>query len=213
MVQGLIRSLLRDSDESARYLKKFCLYIMPMANKDGVVRGWTRFNQLGMDLNRKWDRPADPRYAPENHALETWLKNMIAKGREPHLAIDFHNDNGGHVIVCKPDKNAGKYHAVMKRFEQLLYKHSWFREGFVGWDSPIGTNVSLEDGIVKRFGIHACVFELNANWIAGLNKVPFGKDWELFGEQLGEVFFQLQSKQIDCGGVIVQSQRIGGARP
>ena len=191
VVQGLIKSLLRDSDESARYLEKYCLYVMPMANKDGVVRGWTRFNQLGMDLNRKWDRPADPRYAPENHALETWLTNMIAKGKKPHLAIDFHNDNGGHVIVCKPDKNVLKYHAIMKHFEQLLYKHSWFREGFVGWNSPIGKNVSLEDGLVERFGINSCVFELNANWIAGLNKVPFGKDWELLGVQLGEVFFQL----------------------
>jgi Zinc carboxypeptidase len=188
VVQGLIRSLLRDNDESARYLKKYCLYIMPMANKDGVVRGFTRFNQLGVDLNRKWGHPADPRYAPENHALETWLKGMIANGKKFHLAIDFHNDNGGHVIVCKPGKNVQSYHAVMKHFEQLLYKHSWFREGFVGWNRLTQNRVSFEGGMVERFGIPACVFELNANWIKGLNKVPFGKDWELLGEQLAVVF-------------------------
>ncbi len=32
-------------------------------------------------------------------------------------------------------------------------------------------------------------FQFNANWIAGLNKAPFGKDWMLLGEQLCEVFY------------------------
>ncbi len=189
VVQGLIRRLLRDDKTAARYLKKYSVHIMPMANKDGVVQGWTRFNQLGVDLNRKWGQPADARYAPENHALETWLKGMIAKGKKFHLAIDFHNDNGGHVIVCKSDKNVQSYHAAMKHFEQLLYKHSWFTVGFVGWTRNSSKDkASFENGMVDRFGIPACVFELNANWIKGLNKVPFGKDWELLGEQLAVVF-------------------------
>ena len=54
VMQGLIRSLLQK--DAAPYLKKYCVYIMPMANKDGVARGMTRFNMSGMDLNRKWDK-------------------------------------------------------------------------------------------------------------------------------------------------------------
>ncbi len=73
VVEGLIQRLLRDDESAKRYLDTYCVYIMPIANKDGVARGRTRFNQLGSDLNRKWDKPADPAFNPENYALETWL--------------------------------------------------------------------------------------------------------------------------------------------
>jgi hypothetical protein len=43
--------------------------------------------------------------------------------------------------------------------------------------------------LAARFGIDACVFELNYEWAKGLNKEPFGKDWELLGKQLINVFF------------------------
>ena len=88
VVQGLIRALLTDDEVSRRCLKRYCVYVLPMANKDGVARGLTRFNMLGKDLNRDWDRPADATLAPENHALETWIKRMVEQGRPPHLAID-----------------------------------------------------------------------------------------------------------------------------
>jgi hypothetical protein len=36
--------------------------------------------------------------------------------------------------------------------------------------------------------VYACVLELNANWIAGLNACPSAERWGLFGEQLCEAF-------------------------
>ena len=106
VVQGLIRSLLQM--DGASYLKKYCVYIMPMANKDGVVHGRSRFNSLGKDLNRNWDQPADSNYAPENYALETWLKNMIRKQKKPDLAIDLHNDSNGNLELSRPNVNLTK---------------------------------------------------------------------------------------------------------
>src|SRR5688500_5382218 len=50
VVQGLIRSLLADDPVSRRCLGRYCVYVMPMANKDGVARGGTRFNMHGRDL-------------------------------------------------------------------------------------------------------------------------------------------------------------------
>ena len=58
------------------------LYVLDFV-KDGVAAGRTRFNLLGKDLNRDWSHPADPRLAPENDALESWLKRMIAQGKPP----------------------------------------------------------------------------------------------------------------------------------
>ena len=49
---------------------------------------------------------------------------------------------------------------------------------------------SFGEGLVERFGIDAIIFELNANWIAGLEKMPEAEDWMQLGEDLAEVFYQ-----------------------
>lgn len=186
VIQGLIRSLLTEGEDNRRHLDRYCLYVMPMAAKDGVVRGQTRFNVLGIDLNRNWDRPADPEFAPENHALETWLNAMVAQRMRPDLAIDLHNDNSGKLHLSRPERDHEQHLAKMERFERLMFKHTWFTEGST---SPGFRNPStFGEGLLERYGIDACILELNCDWIAGLNKVPFGKDWELLGEQMREVF-------------------------
>ena len=189
VVQGMIRRLLADDRKARAYRERYCVSIMPIANKDGVARGWTRFNVRGMDLNRNWDRSADPVRAPENHALETWIKSEMAKGRRPDLMIDFHNDEGGRLHISRPNIDLEHYLARMKRFESLLKKHTWFTEGATGgtYRNP-GT---IGEGLLERYGIHACVHELNANWIAGLEKYPSGTSWELYGTQLCEVLYAL----------------------
>lgn len=187
VVQGLIRRLSRDDEDSRRYLARYCVYVMPMANKDGVVRGWTRFNMLGKDLNRNWDEPADPCLAPENFALESWLDAMVAKGKRPHLMIDLHNDDSGKLHVSRPDIDLDRYLERMKALEELLRKYTWFTEGSTG--SNYRNPGTIGEGLLERYGIVACVLELNANWIAGLKNYPCAKNWELFGEQLCEAFF------------------------
>ena len=188
VIEGLIKSLVRDSYDSNKYLDRYALYIMPMANKDRVVHGGTRFNMAGADLNRKWDQPPDPRYNPENAALENWLQKMIAHGLKPDLAIDLHNDGNGQLHISRPNIALEKYLSDMKRFEKLLREHTWFSEGSTGGN--FRNPGSLGEGLLERFGINACILELNANWIAGLSKVPYGKDWEMLGRQLRDVFYE-----------------------
>ena len=188
VVEGLIHRLLRDDEHARRWLRRYCVYVMPMANKDAVAAGRTRFNLLGADLNRKWDKPADPHYAPENRALEKWIETMIAQGKRPHLAIDFHNDNGGRLHVSRPNVELDDYLARMERFEQLLRKHTWFTEGATG--AGFHNPGSIGEGLLERYGITACILELNATWIAGLDDYPYAKHWQQFGEQLCEVFFE-----------------------
>ncbi len=188
LVQGLVYGLLADDAESRRCLDRYCVYLMPMAAKDGVARGHTRFNVQGMDLNRGWDRPADPLLAPENVALEAWLNGMIQRDLRPQLAIDLHNDNSGKLHVSRPAGVPEPHLARMQRLEQLLRQHTWFTEGSTGpgFHNP----ATFGEGLLERFGIDACVLELNCDWIAGLQKVPFGRDWELLGRQMRAVFFE-----------------------
>ncbi len=186
-VEGLIRALLEDDEASRACLKRCCIYVLPMANKDGVARGWTRFNMQGRDLNRNWDRPADPALAPENHALETWIRRMHQRGKPLHLAIDLHNDEGGGLHISRPPvEDLDRHVERMHLLERLLRQHTWFTEGSSG---PGHRNPgSLGEGLLERYGIDACILEFNCNWIAGLKQPPTGAAWAQFGRQLRPVF-------------------------
>lgn len=189
VVEGLVDRLLRDDEDSRRFLERYCVYVMPMANKDGVARGRTRFNVRGMDLNRKWDKPSDPNLAPENHALELWLERMIREGKAPHLALELHNDGGGNLHLSRPPvPGLEGYLARMKTFEKLLREHTWFTEGSTG--GGFRNSGTLGDGWLERFGIDAVVHEFNVNWIAGRNDFPSARHWKDYGEGLARVFLE-----------------------
>lgn len=189
VVEGLIHRFVRNDALARKCLERYCVYILPMANKDGVARGRTRFNLEGEDLNRNWDKPADPRLAPENHALEKWLEGMIQAGRPPDLALELHNDGAGklHVSRCPvPDLN--RYLQRMATLETLLRRHTWFTEGATG--DTFRNAGTLGEGWLERYGIDAAVHEFNCNWVAGLNDYPSARHWETYGEELATVFYE-----------------------
>lgn len=191
-LEGLIDRLLKDDAEMRLYLKRYCVYILPMTNKDGVARGKTRFNANGYDLNRKWDKAADSLIAPENYYLEKWLTKMRATGKKPDLGIDVHNDAGGNLHISRPDGDITAYRANMAKLDSLLRKYTWYTEGSTkpGFRNP-GT---LGEGFMERFGIEALVYELNYEWVEGLKKAPLAADWLSLGSKLPEVFYHYFEK-------------------
>ena len=188
VVEGLLRRLLAPDDEARQFLGRYCVYVLPMANKDGVAQGLPRFNLQGKDLNRDWDRPADPRLAPENHALETWLEGMIRAGARPHLALELHNDGSGLLHLSRPPvPELNRHLERMKTFEDLLRRHTWFTEGST--KPSFHNSGTLGDGWLERYGIDAVVHEFNCNWIAGLKDYPSARHWQSYGANLARVFF------------------------
>ncbi|MDA8744532.1 M14 family zinc carboxypeptidase [Rubripirellula amarantea] len=188
VVEGMIRHLIEDRGTNRpSYFDSFCLYVMPMANKDGVAMGRSRFNMFGKDLNRDWDAPADAALCPENDALERWLTTMLADGKRPHLALEMHNDASGKLHLSRPvgNENSG-YLQRMAKLESLLRQKTWFREGAT--DPSFNNPGTLGDGWLSRYGIDAVVHELNANWIEGLGETPSSENWMLYGRQLCDVF-------------------------
>ena len=189
VAQGLIERLLRNDDAARTFLQQYVVYILPMANKDGVARGMTRFNLMGKDLNRNWDAPADAPVAPENAALERWLEGMIEAGRKPHLAIELHNDGNGRLHISRPPvPQLDRHLARMATFERLLRKHTWFTEGST--NAAFRNSGTLGDGWLQRYGIDAVVHEFNCNWIAGLKDYPSARHWKTYGEKLADVFHE-----------------------
>ncbi len=187
VAEGLIQRLLQDDAEARRWRARYVLYVLPMANKDGVARGGTRFNVNGKDLNRNWDHPADPAIVPENAALERWLEAAIADGRKPDLAIELHNDGRGLLHLSRPPGPGLDAHlARMARLETLLRARTWFTEGHT--DGEFRNSGTLGDGWLERYGIDALVHELNANWIEGLKSATSAAHWQRYGASLAEVF-------------------------
>ena len=193
IVQGFVERLLKDDDGAKRFLKQYVAYILPMANKDGVARGMTRFNALGKDLNRNWDAPADPRVSPENGSLERWLERMIQADRKPHLAIELHNDGSGRLHISRPPVPQLDQHlARMATLETLLREHTWFTEGST--NAAFRNSGTLGDGWLQRYGIDAVVHEFNCNWIAGLQDYPSAQHWTTYGGKLADVFHEYFSR-------------------
>ena len=189
MAQGFIRRLLLGDETSGKYLDRYCAYIMPMANKDGVARGRTRFNLQGKDLNREWDQPVDPQFAPENYALEKWLEGRVRAGQPPHLALELHNDGNGQLHVSRPPvARLSEYLERMATLERLLRRHTWFTEGSTG--AGVRNSGTLGDGWLERYGIDAAVHEFNCNWIEGLKDYPSARHWEDYGARLATVFHE-----------------------
>ena len=188
VVEGFIRRLLQGDAGAQKFLKRYCAYILPMANKDGVARGMTRFNLCGKDLNREWNRPIDPQLAPENYALEQWLENMIPSGQRPHLALEFHNDGSGLLHISRPPiPDLPRHVERMAVLEDLLRRHTWFTEG--SSKPSFHNSGTLGDGWLERYGIDAAVQEFNCNWIAGLKDYASARHWQTYGAQLAEVFY------------------------
>jgi hypothetical protein len=150
-----------------------------MANKDGVVRGMTRFNTAGMDLNRNMDKASDSSLCPENLAFEKFIESLIAKGNRPALVMDLHNDDKGDIHLAKRDRSDIQFQKNMKRFENLMREHTSFSESFrYLWnDDGQAAVMTIENGLLHRYGLEALVYELNANWITGLGKIPSANDW------------------------------------
>jgi hypothetical protein len=187
VAQGLIQRLLKDDDESRRFLSVYNVSVLPMANKDGVARGGTRFNLRGKDLNREWNKPADPGLAPENAALEKWLEAAIASGRRPHLALELHNDGSGRLHVSRPPvPQLDRHLARMAIFEELLRKHTWFTEGST--NAAFRNSGTLGDGWLERYGIDAAVHEFNCNWVQGVKDYTSSRHWMDYGAGLAAVF-------------------------
>jgi hypothetical protein len=185
LLEGLMRFLV--SPAAADLRRRLCVCIMPMANKDGVARGLSRFTVTGMDLNRGWfaNQPHDPVLCPENACLDAWLAQQQRLGRLPRLAICLHNDDGGNLHFSHPGREGEGHARRMDLFEGLLRDLTWFREGRAA--AGFVNSGTFGEGLCEQYGIDALIYELRACWAAGLNRTPMPDDWLGLGRDLAFV--------------------------
>lgn len=87
LMHGCIEFLLHHTDPRAIALRHhFVFYIVPMLNPDGVIRGHSRVDANGVDLNRMYRTPSRKRH-PAPYAVMALLKSL---GDRVALFIDMH---------------------------------------------------------------------------------------------------------------------------
>lgn len=190
-LEGLVREFLNQNLTEKH--PDLCIYIMPMANKDGVARGMTRFNLAGRDLNRNWDKAPDPEVDPERFALENFILTLVQKGKSPKLFFDMHNDDWGMMGLRPVNKKNELDIEKIKRMKTLMEKYTHFAEAVripeFGRQNGQGGSASLGNSIFDQYEIDRTVFELNANWIKSLRKIPMPDDWMKLGASFNYVIY------------------------
>jgi len=187
VIEGLVKDFIENPNKQT---SQICYYILPMANKDGVFRGMTRFNVNGSGLNRGWGLEADSILTPENYYLEKFIKKLILQDKKPDFLIDFHNDNYGNIHVSKPKENDTKYNQNIDQFYKLMLEKTWFSGKLQKVYTTDPKRHSIAAGLYERYNITACVFELNGDWIEKLEKIPDVEDWQQLGKGINDVFYK-----------------------
>jgi len=193
LFEGLLSYLTSDDAQAADIRRQVCFCLLPMANKDGVYRGMTRFTITGADLNRDWfaGKPIDPVFAPESACLQNWLSERQRRNRLPQLFIDMHNDNDGGLHLSHPAKDRESYLQRMDKLEKLLREMTFFREGCKGGREGTFTNSgSSGEGIQEIYGIDGLVWELREESAVGLGRAPLHTDWQQMGASFAKVMLR-----------------------
>ncbi len=146
-------------------LRVYSVSVLPMANKDGVARGGTRFNLRGKDLNRDWDKPANAELAPENAALETWLEAGIARADGLTWRSSCTTTGTGASTSAGRRSGARSSSRANGDLRGAAPEHTWFTEGPT--NAEFRNSGTLGDGWLQRYGIDAAVHQLNCNWVEG----------------------------------------------
>lgn len=120
MMSGVLEFLLGNSREARILRKKFVFKIVPMLNPDGVRYGNYRCSLIGVDLNRRWEKPSR-----QLHPTIYYTKKMIEVFSEHHnllMCCDLH----GHTRK----RNVFMYGCAIKTMDCLTLRRNLMAKVF-----------------------------------------------------------------------------------
>lgn len=118
-MEGLLWRLLEESDATTRtLLQKADIYIVPMVNPDGAVKGNLRANAAGKDLNREWESP-DEVTSPEVFHIRN---KMDETGVD--LNLDIHGDESLPYNFISSIEGIPSWDARLEKQDKIL-KDNW----------------------------------------------------------------------------------------
>lgn len=149
-----VEALCEDTDLARRYREQFQTVVVPIANPDGVARGYWRANANGIDLNRDWQQFTQP----ETQAIRDEMLRLHARDNgRLWLFLDFHSTYY-EMFYTAPKKNK-------------LFPPGFTKDWLAAIDTRMPTfNVIRDDAhnahratskawVARELGIHAITYE------------------------------------------------------
>lgn len=169
-LEGMLRFLVSADPEAAAIRRKMRFRLCPMLNPDGVVRGGTRFNARGVDLNRHWrgddplshDASAAPEIALLRQAIVRWSKTDRLD-----LWVNIHNndmvwnDEGDYIRFAPAAREQDA-----RRLERLLRQETVFTGPFDASLDPAST----ESVVAGETGALAFLMEMKTGYLENLGR-------------------------------------------
>ncbi len=115
-LEGLMQRLLNPDPAARGLLAAVALHVVPNVNPDGWMRGHTRANALGVNLNREWNAEAP---APEVAAVRDAMERIGVD-----FCLDCHADNELEFVFAWPSENVPNWTAARRQpFE--AFERNW----------------------------------------------------------------------------------------
>ncbi|MBI5834695.1 MAG: hypothetical protein HZB16_20540 [Armatimonadetes bacterium] len=164
--EGLVRQLLAEPPAG------LCVVVLPMVDPDGVVRGGTRCNVHGYDVNRWWDStdPANPehcRLRPEIAAVKRAMADWLAAGRHIDLCLNLHDTQSDVMGVPRP------------LLDQKLIVELHRQMQAAGYTGPLQadhTPGTVQHGLYTESGLVGALIELGTADLPGWDHLPTAAD-------------------------------------
>ncbi len=169
-LEGMLRFLVSADPEAQVIRRQLRFRLCPMLNPDGVVRGGTRFNARGVDLNRHWqssDRLSHDTSAAPEIALVKQAIVRFSKTDRLDLWVNIHNNDmvwndEGDYIRFAP----AAHEAAARRLEKLLREETIFTGPF----DPSQDPASTESVVAAETGALAFLMEMKTGYLDNLDR-------------------------------------------
>lgn len=150
-------SLLSNSQLGKVFRSRYNLLIVPNLNPDGVEAGHWRHNHNGVDLNRDWNKFAQPEVA----AVHNHIQKLVKQGFKMSMAVDFHSTKRDIFYTMPNDYGVEQRYLVNNWLNKLDSLYSDFDV-----EQKPGNNPDL--GVFKQYfadqyQVHAITYEMGDN--------------------------------------------------
>ncbi len=109
--------------------EQFIFKIIPMLNPDGVVRGNYRGDALGVDLNRRWNKPSKilhPTIYYSKQILKSYMENQVIVFCDMHGHSRKRNVFMYGCLTPQTEINHHKYNNLIKMIPYMFGQRSKF---------------------------------------------------------------------------------------
>jgi len=159
-----VENVLADSEQAAKFRRRFNILVVPNLNPDGVALGNWRHNANGVDLNRDWKHFKQI----EARLVRDKLQAITARGDNIVFAADFHSTHKDIFYTMPVSYGLNPPSLVKEWLDQL----SDTAKPFVVRQQP-GNNPDkgvFKQYIADTYQVHAITYEMGDNTNRGVIK-------------------------------------------